>query len=124
MVLAVTTLGTLFYSIIVFLIIIMLLVVILLFARDKLSPKGDVTLHINERDLVVSPGSNLLTTLSGSGPRHLTSGAATLEFHPIWGLLTIGGMARAKTLQLLYARIRISSTLRICEWANTESPAG
>lgn len=67
MVLAVTTLGTLLYSIIVFLIIIMLLVVILLFARDKLSPKGDVTLHINERDLVVSPGSNLLTTLSGSG---------------------------------------------------------
>lgn len=67
MVLAVTTLGTLLYSIIVFLIIIMLLVVMLLFARDKLSPKGDVTLHINERDLVVSPGSNLLTTLTGSG---------------------------------------------------------
>jgi Na+-transporting NADH:ubiquinone oxidoreductase subunit F len=67
MVLAVTTLGTLLYSIIVFLIIIMLLVIMLLFARDKLSPKGDVTLYINERDLVVSPGSNLLTTLSGSG---------------------------------------------------------
>jgi len=67
MVLAVTTLGTLLYSIIVFLLIIMLLVIILLFARDKLSPKGDVTLYINERDLVVSPGSNLLTTLSGSG---------------------------------------------------------
>jgi len=67
MVLAVTTLGTLLYSIIVFLIIIMLLVIMLLYARDKLSPKGDVTLHINERDLVVSPGSNLLTTLSGSG---------------------------------------------------------
>jgi Na+-transporting NADH:ubiquinone oxidoreductase subunit F len=67
MVLAVTTLGTLLYSIIVFLIIIMLLVIMLLFARDKLTPKGDVTLLINERDLVVSPGSNLLTTLSGSG---------------------------------------------------------
>jgi Na+-transporting NADH:ubiquinone oxidoreductase subunit F len=67
MVLAVTTLGTLLYSIIVFLLIIMLLVIMLLFARDKLSPKGDVTLHINERDLVVSPGSNLLTTLSGNG---------------------------------------------------------
>lgn len=66
MVLAVTTLGTLLYSIIVFLIIIMLLVIILLYARDKLTPKGDVTLHINERDLVVSPGSNLLTTLSGN----------------------------------------------------------
>jgi Na+-transporting NADH:ubiquinone oxidoreductase subunit F len=67
MVLAVTTLGTLLYSIIVFLLIIMLLVIMLLFARDKLSPKGDVTLHINDRELVVSPGSNLLTTLSGSG---------------------------------------------------------
>jgi len=67
MVLAVTTLGTLLYSIIVFLIIIMILVIMLLYARDKLTPKGDVTLHINERDLVVSPGSNLLTTLSGSG---------------------------------------------------------
>ena len=54
MVLAVTTLGTLLYSIIVFLLIIMLLVIMLLYARDKLSPKGDVTLHINERDLVVS----------------------------------------------------------------------
>lgn len=67
MVLAVTTLGTLLYSIIVFLLIIMLLVIMLIFARDKLSPKGDVTLHINERDLVVSPGSNLLSTLSGNG---------------------------------------------------------
>jgi Na+-transporting NADH:ubiquinone oxidoreductase subunit F len=67
MFLAVTTLGTLFYSIIVFLIIILLLVVMLLFARDKLSPKGDVTLHINDRDIVVSPGSNLLSTLSSNG---------------------------------------------------------
>jgi Na+-transporting NADH:ubiquinone oxidoreductase subunit F len=66
MVLAVSTLGTLFYSIIVFLLIILLLVVLLLFARDKLSPKGDVTLHINDREIVVSPGSNLLTTLSGN----------------------------------------------------------
>jgi Na+-transporting NADH:ubiquinone oxidoreductase subunit F len=67
MLLAVTTLGTLFYSIIVFLIIILLLVVMLLFARDKLTPKGDVTLHINDRDMVVSPGSNLLMTLSSNG---------------------------------------------------------
>jgi Na+-transporting NADH:ubiquinone oxidoreductase subunit F len=66
MVLAVTTLGTLLYSIIVFLIIILLLVVMLLIAKEKLSPKGDVTLHINDRDLVVPPGSNLLTTLSGN----------------------------------------------------------
>ncbi|MBG0859643.1 MAG: NADH:ubiquinone reductase (Na(+)-transporting) subunit F [Bacteroidales bacterium] len=66
MVLAVTTLGTLLYSIIVFLLIIMLLVVMLLLARDRLAPKGDVTLHINDRQLVVSPGSNLLSTLSGN----------------------------------------------------------
>jgi Na+-transporting NADH:ubiquinone oxidoreductase subunit F len=67
MVLAVTTLSTLLYSIIVFLVIIMLLVIMLLFARDKLSPKGDVTLHLNNQELVVSPGANLLTTLSGNG---------------------------------------------------------
>ena len=67
MVLAVTTLSTLLYSIIAFLLIIMLLVIMLLFARDKLSPKGDVALHINDRELIVSPGTNLLTTLSGSG---------------------------------------------------------
>lgn len=67
MILGVTALGTTLFSIIVFLIIILLLVIMLLVARDKLSPKGDVVLHINDRDLVVSPGSNLLTTLSGNG---------------------------------------------------------
>ena len=67
MVLAVTTLNTLLYSIVVFLLIIMLLVIMLLYARDKLSPKGDVTLHINDRELAVSPGSSLLTTLSNNG---------------------------------------------------------
>lgn len=67
MVLAITTTTTLLYSIIVFLAIILLLVSMLLFARDKLSPKGDVILKINERDLTVSPGSNLLSTLSGNG---------------------------------------------------------
>ena len=66
MILAVTTAGTTLYSIIVFLLIILLLVSVLLLARDKLAPKGDVTLHINDRDLVVIPGSNLLSTLSGN----------------------------------------------------------
>ncbi len=66
MVLAVTTLGTLLYSIIVFLFIILILVAVLLFARDKLTPKGNVTLHVNDRDIAVSPGSNLLTTLSSN----------------------------------------------------------
>jgi len=67
MILGITTVGTALLSILVFLIIILLLVTMLLYARDKLSPKGDVTLHINDRDLVVSPGSNLLSTLSGNG---------------------------------------------------------
>lgn len=67
MVLAVTTLLTLLYSIIVFLIIILLLVYLLLFAKDKLLPKGDVTLRINDREITVSPGSNLLSTLSSNG---------------------------------------------------------
>jgi Na+-transporting NADH:ubiquinone oxidoreductase subunit F len=67
MILAITTAGTLLYSIFVFLVVILLLVSMLLFAKDKLSPKGDITLHINDRDMIVSPGSNLLTTLSGNG---------------------------------------------------------
>src|SRR5665647_931373 len=67
MILAISTGGTILYSIIVFLIVIMVLVGILLFARDKLAPKGQVTLDINDRELVVYPGSNLLSTLSGNG---------------------------------------------------------
>ena len=66
MILAVTTLGTLLISIIVFLIIIFLLVALLLLARDKLLPKGEVTLNVNERQLQVNPGSNLLSTLSSN----------------------------------------------------------
>jgi len=67
MVLAVSTALTLLYSIIVFLIVILLLVVMLLFARDKLIPKGDVKLLINDREIVVSPGSTILSTLSSNG---------------------------------------------------------
>lgn len=67
MFLAVSTALTLLYSIVVFLLIILLLVIMLLVARDKLSPKGDVKLLINDRELVVSPGSNLLSTLSSNG---------------------------------------------------------
>jgi Na+-transporting NADH:ubiquinone oxidoreductase subunit F len=67
MILAVTTLSTLLYSLIVFFLIIMLLVAMLLFARDKLIPKGDVTLRINDKDLVVTPGSTLLSTLTSNG---------------------------------------------------------
>ncbi len=61
------TLTLLLYSIIVFLIVILLLVFLLLLARDKLIPKGDVTLQVNDREITVSPGSNLLSTLSNNG---------------------------------------------------------
>jgi len=67
MVLAITTGSTILYSIIVFLLVILMLVSILLVARDKLSPRGEVILHINDRELTVNPGSNLLSTLSGNG---------------------------------------------------------
>jgi Na+-transporting NADH:ubiquinone oxidoreductase subunit F len=61
-----STTSTILYSIIVFLLIILILVSVLLYARSKLTPQGNVSLHVNERDLVVSPGSNLLTTLSNN----------------------------------------------------------
>jgi Na+-transporting NADH:ubiquinone oxidoreductase subunit F len=67
MVLLITTGTTILYSIIVFLLVILILVSILLVARDKLSPKGEVLLNINDRELNVNPGSNLLSTLSGNG---------------------------------------------------------
>lgn len=67
MVLAISTGSTILYSIIVFLLVILMLVSVLLVARDKLAPKGDVNLLINDRELNVSPGSNLLSTLSGNG---------------------------------------------------------
>ncbi len=61
--------GIIFISIGVFLFVILLLVAVLLFARQKLTPQGEVTLNINtgEKQLVVSPGSTLLSSLSASG---------------------------------------------------------
>ncbi len=51
-------------SIVVFLILILLLVVILLSAKAKLSPSGPVTINVNnEKDMEVSSGSTLLSTL-------------------------------------------------------------
>jgi Na+-transporting NADH:ubiquinone oxidoreductase subunit F len=67
MILALSTGGIILYSITVFLFVIMSLVGILLFARDRLAPKGQVNLKINTIELAVSPGSNLLSTLSGNG---------------------------------------------------------
>ena len=52
-------------SVVVFLFVILLLVMVLLFARKKLTPQGDVKITINdEKEIVTSPGSTLLSTLS------------------------------------------------------------
>lgn len=67
MIFAVTTLGTVFSSIVIFLLVILLLIIILLYAREKLTPSGDVRLKINDREMSVSPGANLLFTLSSNG---------------------------------------------------------
>lgn len=67
MILAITTGTTILYSIIVFLLVIIALVSILLVAKAKLSPQGEVKLKINDKELSVSPGSSLLSTLTGSG---------------------------------------------------------
>ena len=67
MILGLSIAGTVLISIAVFVLVMIMLVVVLLYARQKLTPQGDVTLKINDRELVVSPGSNLLSTLSGNG---------------------------------------------------------
>lgn len=55
-------------SIIAFLVIILLLVAALLFARAKLTAVGNVKININdEKEVVVNPGSSLLSTLSEHG---------------------------------------------------------
>lgn len=67
MILGLSIPGTVLVSIIVFLLVMILLVVLLLYAKAKLTPQGDVTLKINDREMVVEPGSSVLTTLSGNG---------------------------------------------------------
>lgn len=53
-------------SIAVFLVVILLLVGVLLYVRTKLTPAGNVKITINnEKELVVQPGSTLLSTLAG-----------------------------------------------------------
>ena len=66
MILALTTAGTILYSIIVFLIVILLLVSVLLYAKARLTPQGEESLKINDRELSVSPGSSLLNTLTSN----------------------------------------------------------
>src|SRR5512133_56272 len=66
MILGISLAGTVLISVAVFLLVMILLVVVLLYARQKLTAQGDVTLKINDNELVVSPGSSLLSTLSGN----------------------------------------------------------
>ena len=60
MILLTSELGIVLISIAFFLGIILLLVVILLFARAKLSPQGEVTLKVNDKEFEVSPGNTVL----------------------------------------------------------------
>jgi Na+-transporting NADH:ubiquinone oxidoreductase subunit F len=62
-----STASVILISIAVFLFVILLLVVMLLYARYKLTPQGDVQLKINDKEFTVSPGSTVLSTLSGNG---------------------------------------------------------
>jgi Na+-transporting NADH:ubiquinone oxidoreductase subunit F len=62
-----STITTITISILAFFVVISILVISLLFAKSKLSPKGSVSVTINdEKTLEVSPGSSLLSTLSNS----------------------------------------------------------
>jgi len=69
MILLTSQFGIIFISIGVFLFVILLLVTVLLYARQKLTPQGEVTLDINtgEKQLIVNPGTTLLNSLSASG---------------------------------------------------------
>ena len=64
MILAASTLGTILATVAAFLVVTLLLVTLLLFVKQKLSPSGPVKILINgEREIEVSSGDSLLTTL-------------------------------------------------------------
>ncbi len=67
MILATSAIGVILISILIFLTVILLLVIVLLYARKKLIPQGDVQLKINDRELTVSPGNNVMATMSENG---------------------------------------------------------
>jgi len=67
MILGTSTIVVIGISILVFLVVILLLVIILLYARKKLVPQGDVKLKVNDREMIVSPGNNVMATLSNNG---------------------------------------------------------
>lgn len=64
MILSMSTAGVILISIAVVLLVILLLVLLLLYARRKLTPQGEVTLKINDKEMQVSPGTTVLSTLS------------------------------------------------------------
>ena len=66
MIMLTSTVTVILISIGVFLFVILLLVVMLLYARFKLTPQGDVKLKVNDKEFIVSPGSTVLSTLSGN----------------------------------------------------------
>ena len=67
MILLTTEFGIIMISIAVFLLVILALVAILLYAREKLTPQGEVKLKINDKEFDVQPGSTVLSTLSNQG---------------------------------------------------------
>ena len=64
MILLTSTISIIGISAAVFLIVILALVSMLLYARKKLTPQGDVTFTVNDKENTVSPGSTVLNTLS------------------------------------------------------------
>src|SRR5690625_7546478 len=68
MILAVSTLGVIAVTVVATLVLMLLLITVLLITKEKLSPSGPVKILINdERELEVSSGGTLLTTLSKEG---------------------------------------------------------
>lgn len=62
-----TELGIILISMAVFLAVILMLVIVLLYARSKLTPQGEVTLKVNDKEFEVQPGNTVLSTLSNQG---------------------------------------------------------
>lgn len=55
-------------AVVIFLILILVLVAVLLFAKNKLTPSGELKININdgEREVVTGAGSTLLSTLAAN----------------------------------------------------------
>jgi len=65
MILVASTFSVILVSIIVFLLVVLVLVTMLLYAKEKLSPTGNVKITINdENEIEVQPGTTVLQTLS------------------------------------------------------------